>query len=177
MDNKLDNYFEIFMELYREGNLRLSLRKKSFALSFEEKAKNKIDDKKEFRKFTSKLLNGLRQKILQEKVDEEYRTYEEYINSLLEYDPELKADIITRCEGNINICNRIDYEILTKRNKKLEAQCYSLLINLNLEKPSFDEEILEQINFELSIKDLRNFHRILDEAIGKIEKLNKDCSE
>lgn len=177
MEEKLDNYFNIFMELYRENQVRISLRKNSYAVSFDDEPIDRIDNKKEFRDFVSKLFNTLRRKVLRLKIDEGHDMYEKYVDSLLEHDPEIRADIITRCMSNINICNNISYEILTKRNEDLEVECYSLLVNLNLEKPNLGKDILEQINFELSIKDLRLLHRNLEEAIGEIEKLNKKSLE
>lgn len=169
MNAELDKYFEVFMKLYKDNKIHFSWRKNSFALLLQEK----VDNLKEFQNFTSELARTLRKKVVEETIDDEYKIYEEYVDKLIEYDPEIKADIITRCTSNINICNNIAYEILTKRNEKLEPQCYSLLINLDLQEPSFDADLSKQINFELSIKDLRTFYKVLKEAIEKIETLSR----
>jgi hypothetical protein len=166
---ELDKYFDDFMRLYESNKINLSWRKNSYAFNLREK----VDNEKEFRDFIAKLANTLRKKYIKNMINDEYKEYEKYVDILVEYDPEIIADLITRCESNINICNNVSYEILTKRNEELEPQFYSVLLNLNLLKPNLGADLLEQINFELSIKDLRLFYKLLGEAIENIEKLSK----
>lgn len=177
----LDDKFKIFMRLYEAKKIQLRFGRSSFAIMFSDEAKKEIpsDEKeeKEFRNFVSSLLNGLRQKIIEGKLDQEYSKYEKYIDDLLRHDSEIKDDIITRIKSNVNICHDISYEILTKRNKNLDVECFSALINLNLEKPHPRKDILEPINFELSVKDLKLFQSVLEDAIEDINSLVEDCQK
>lgn len=170
MKMELSEYFDEFMELYENEKIRFIWKQNSFITI----ADKEVDEGEDFRDFIFNLVNSVRHKVLKGKIDEELKEYEEYVDKLLRYDPEIKDDIITRCTSKVNICNRIDYEVLTKRNEKLEPQCYSALLNLNLEKPNFGQDIPKQVNFELSIKDLKLFSKIIDQALEEIETLNKN---
>lgn len=165
----LDEQFESLLRLVKEEKIIISWRANSFSVSF----KNIGDDieiikNKEFNSFTMKFLKELRHKILE---PTKKSKYDEYIDKYIQIDPYIKGDIITRSNSKVNICNSINSKILTKRDIKLYLSCYSALINLEIQKPGLENPMHEQVNFELSERDLKIFIDELKSIQNNIDKI------
>jgi len=167
-----DKEFEIFLDLYNKKKMLVNWRKNSLSVAIQDITCDKIVYGDEFREFTSDILQLVKCKILGDDYNDD-EDNEKYADKFIGNDKELKDDIITRCKSRLNICNNMEYEILTKRNKELKPMCHSVLINMNFDKPSVLDELFEQISFELSIKDLKQMQEILTKSLEEVNELNK----
>lgn len=164
--------FNKFSKLYKEKKIKLIFFKDAYSISI--KADEIItineEEKEAFNEFCSNFTNCLKEKIVDKEINEEY---DELVEKFIKDNKYIRSEIITKTTSNLNTVFSIDHEILTKRDKELEENSLSVAVNLNFKRPVYRDSSFEQINFELSLKDLHDLQNEINTIFNDIDKLSK----
>lgn len=171
MDKEMmQHMFDKFCELYKRNELKIFFGKNSYSLSIKNNDILKEEEKEDFNKFCSDFISCLREKVVDKEYNEEY---DEFVEEFLKQNRYMESEVITKVKSNLNIIHSIENEILTKRDKELKENSFSVLANINFRKPTYREIKLEQISFELSLQDLEIIQKKIEKIFRDINSLSK----
>lgn len=167
----MNNMFEKFLSLYQQDMIKIFFYKDSYSIAIANNDILENEEKEDFNEFCGNFISFLREKVVDKRENEDYKDYvQKFLD--LEQNKYMESEIITKSSSNLNTIFSIDHEILTKRDINLKEDSFSVLININFKKPTYRNDELDQINFELSLKDLEMLNVKIEELFKNINSIS-----
>lgn len=173
-----NDIFELFLELYGNGDLEVDWRKDSTGLRSlidldDRLLKKKCDfDKEEFISATFEIIQASRSIALGEKPSDITEDQKNLILNKFLSNDETVQNIILGSTSNNMVFEDLDYEILTKRSKydPNNILCYTILLNFNYKHG----ESQESINIELTKGQLKKIIKEYETILSHLLKIENE---
>jgi hypothetical protein len=137
---------------------------------FEEKLKDD-NTKKEFANFMFDVFSGIKDFVTNNSSINDQS--ENFFQRILEIIPGIREYILVKSSSNLNLLNESDWEIMTKRDSKTPENiiAYSILLNLDINPPSSDEDKSNIFSVELTQNEAIQLVNKLNDALKQLKKI------
>lgn len=173
------NYKCAFLELLKDGVISIRFYRNGATIRVEKQdLYNEYFeyDEEVINEFVSQgfeIINDVKEYILGD-MDSINEEDESLIKEIIEGNSAYVEDILVKENSNLNLLNSIEYEVLTKRDKKSinKVLAYSLLINFNISEIKNREDEDKTVSLELSKEDIKMLINKLGQALESIEMID-----
>lgn len=180
--DKYTSYVKLFTQYFKEGAIEVKWSREQVALSPKVNLETRLNslneeyDEKEFLKVAFEILRTART-VAKGEIPE--KIGEDELNVISEYflsEPGIKEFVLIRTESNVGLLKELNYEILTKRNKKTPTEIlgYSTLLSINYSNNLGDSDSYseDRIVLEVTKEEIEILISGLQDALDTFKKIN-----